>query len=237
MKEALLLLLSLNEEVYRIILLSIGLSLTSTLISALLGIPLGIFLGLREFKFKKIVTRIIYTAMSLPPVVVGLVVAITFSRKGPLSTLSLMYTPVVMVIAQVLLITPIVVGIVFNASKENGRSIFNIAKTLGANKIQTLSLMIKEMRLPILTAVVTGFGRATSEVGAVMIVGGNIKDQTRVMTTYIAMNNSMGNTEMAIAMGIVLLAISFTVNSVLYNYTMGELHGNKNQWLVKKLWQ
>ena len=101
-------------------------------------------------------------------------------------------------------------------------AIYNVGKTLGANKLQVLQLMVVEMRVTILIAIVTGFGRAISEVGAVMIVGGNIKDHTRVMTTFIAMNNSMGNYGMAIAMGIVLLSISFGVNTILYHFTMGD---------------
>ncbi len=221
-KEALLLLLKLDKEVYKIIGLSIGLSLSSTFFSALMGIPLGIYLGIKKFKYKKVFTRFIYTAMSLPPVVVGLTVAMCFSRSGPLGSWGLMFTPTAMVIAQVILVSPIITGIVFNASKEKGMAIYNVGKTLGAGKLQILQLMVVEMRVTILIAVVTGFGRAISEVGAVMIVGGNIKDHTRVMTTFIAMNNSMGNYGMAIAMGIVLLLISFGVNTILYHFTMGE---------------
>ncbi|GAU76780.1 ABC transporter permease [Fusibacter sp. 3D3] len=221
-KEALTLLMSFDKEVYTIMGLSIGLSLMSTFCSALLGIPFGIYLGLKTFKLKRAFTRFVYTAMSLPPVVVGLAVAIFFSRSGPLGTFGLMFTPTAMIIAQVILVTPIIMGIVFNASKEKGRAIYNVGKTLGANRLQILMLMITEMRVTILIAVVTGFGRAISEVGAVMIVGGNIKGHTRVMTTYIAMNNSMGNYGMAIAMGMVLLIISFIVNSILYHFTAGD---------------
>lgn len=221
-KEAIQLLLKLDKEVYKIIGLSIGLSLSSTFFSALIGIPLGIYLGIKKFRFKKVFTRFIYTAMSLPPVVVGLMVAICLSRSGPFGSWGLMFTPTAMVIAQVILVSPIIMGIVFNASKEKGMAIYNVGKTLGANKLQVLQLMVVEMRVTILIAIVTGFGRAISEVGAVMIVGGNIKDHTRVMTTFIAMNNSMGNYGMAIAMGIVLLLISFGVNTVLYHFTMGD---------------
>ncbi len=216
------LLLSFDREVYSIILLSIYVSLTSTLISSLVGIPLGFFLGLKKFKYKRIVTRFLYTFMSLPPVVVGLTVAVIISRRGPLGQLGLLFTPAAMIIAQTLLVTPIITGIIFNNSKEQGHVIRRVCKTLGGNRFDTLLLLIKEMRINILIAVVTGFGRGISEVGAVMIVGGNIKGHTRVMTSFIAMNHSMGNYSISIAMGIVLLTISFITNSILYKYVVGD---------------
>lgn len=219
-KEAVGLLLSFDKEIYSIILLSIFVSFTSTIISFFLGMPFGIFLALKKFKFKRIITRFLYTSMSLPPVVVGLLVAIIVSRKGPFGYLELLYTPTAMIIAQTILVSPIIAGIIFNNAKEQAEDIKHICKTLGGNRWDTLILLIKEMRINILIAVITGFGRAVSEVGAVMLVGGNIRGQTRVMTTFIAMNNSMGNYSMSIAMGIVLLAISFIVNSILYHYVV-----------------
>ncbi|MCG8538565.1 MAG: ABC transporter permease [Clostridia bacterium] len=220
--EGIKLLLSFEGEVYSIIILSLYVSLTSTLISSLIGIPLGIFLGLKKFRFKRLLTRFLYTFMSLPPVVVGLTVAVIISRRGPLGHLRLLFTPGAMIIAQTLLVTPIITGIIFNNSKEQGEVIRQICKTLGGNRLDTLMLLIKEMRINILIGVVTGFGRAISEVGAVMIVGGNIKGHTRVMTSFIAMNNSMGNYSTSIAMGLVLLAISFMTNSILYKYIVGD---------------
>ncbi|PKM51936.1 MAG: tungstate transporter permease [Firmicutes bacterium HGW-Firmicutes-7] len=221
-KEAFNLLLSLDREIYSIILLSIFVSFTSTIISAVIGTPIGLFLALKKFKLKKMVTRLLYTFMSLPPVVVGLFVAIIISRRGPLGHLGLLFTPSAMIIAQTLLITPIIMGITFNNAKEQGQEIRQICMTLGGNRWDTLILLIKEMRISILIAIVTGFGRAISEVGAVMLVGGNILGHTRVMTTFIAMNNSMGNYSMSIAMGTVLLVISFIVNSILYKYVVGD---------------
>lgn len=220
--EAFKLLISFDREVYSIIFLSIYVSLTSTLISSFIGIPLGFLIGLKKFRFKRICARFLYTFMSLPPVVVGLVVAIIISRRGPLGHLSLLFTPAAMIIAQTLLVTPIITGILFNNSKDQGHLIKQICKTLGGNRWDTLILLIKEMRINILIAVVTGFGRAISEVGAVMIVGGNIKGHTRVMTSFIAMNHSMGNYSISIAMGLVLLMISFITNSILYKYVVGD---------------
>lgn len=224
--EALKLLISFDPEVYEIIILSLGLSLTSTTLSACLGIPLGLVLGVKEYRCKPQVSRLLYTCMSLPPVVIGLVVAIFLSRSGPLGSFQLMFTPKAMVIAQMILITPIIAGILFNNAKAHGKAIKDFGKTMGAGPVDLLFLLIKEMRTALLVAVVTGFGRAISEVGAVMIVGGNIKHHTRVMTTYIAMNNSMGNYASAIAMGLVLLLISFVVNGFLYRFIEGETHAN-----------
>lgn len=217
-QEAFHLLISFDKEIYDIISLSILISITATSISSVIALPFGLFLALKKFRFKKLITRILYTCMSLPPVVVGLVTAIIFSRKGPLGYLELLYTPTVMIIAQTILVTPIMAGIILNSVKEQGNEITNICKTLGGNRWNSFILLLTEMRIHILIAVVTGFGRAVSEVGAVMLVGGNIRGYTRVMTTFIAMNNSMGNYSKSIAMGIVLLLISFIINSILYHF-------------------
>lgn len=222
LKEAIRLLLAFDREIYAIILLSLGISMASTVVSTLIGVPIGLVLALRQFPMKKLFARILYTCMSLPPVVVGLIVAIFLSRRGPMGNWQLLFTPAAMVNAQVLLITPIIMGIIFNNTKQHGPQILQVGKTLGGNRLDILVLLIREMRINMLIAIVTGFGRAISEVGAVMLVGGNIKGHTRVMTTFIAMNNSMGNYATSIAMGIVLLLISFVVNSFLYKYVAGE---------------
>lgn len=214
---------SMDKEVYGIILLSLYVSLTATLVATCGAVPLGILIGLKEFRLKKFIVRIIYTFMSLPPVVVGLVVFLIISRKGPLGSLQLNFTPMAMIIAQVCILFPIVTGIVYNGTKEKGENIKLLGKTLGASRRQILLLLIKELRVNIFTAIVTGYGRAISEVGAVMIVGGNIKGHTRVMTTTIAMLQSMGEYDLAIAIGIVLLMLSFVINSLLYHFQQGEL--------------
>lgn len=219
---AIKLLISLDQEVYKVVLLSIYVSLTSTFISTFLAVPCGILLGIFDFKFKRILIRVLYTFMSLPPVIAGLIVFLFISRKGPLGFLGLSYTPTAMIIAQTSLITPIIMGIVYNGTKEKGKIITNVGKTLGANGFQTLILLVKELRVSIFAAIVTGYGRAISEVGAVMIVGGNIKGHTRVMTTTIAMLQSMGDYDMAIAIGIVLLVLAFLINGILYHFQQGE---------------
>lgn len=219
-REAFELLLSFDGETYKIIFLSIYVSFFSTMISSLIAIPIGLVFATKEFRLKKLATRILYTLMGMPPVVVGLIVSLLLSRKGPLGELELMFTPTAMIIAQTILVIPIITGIIFNNFKEQARKIINVSKTLGAGRIDIFILLIKEMRVYVLIALVSGFGRAISEVGAVMIVGGNIKSHTRVMTSFIAMNNSMGNYSQSIAMGLVLLILSFITNSILYMFGM-----------------
>lgn len=216
--EAISMLFSFDKEVYDIILLSLFVSISSTVISTAIGVPLGILIGLYKFKFKNGLIRLIYTMMSLPPVIAGLVVFLFIMRKGPLGFLGLSFTPQAMIIAQTCLVTPIIIGLTYNGVKERAVRVKEVARTLGAKKHETLILLIHEMRIGIMAAVVTGLGRAVSEVGAVMLVGGNIKYHTRVMTTYIAMMQNMGEYSRAIAIGIVLLMISFLINSMLYNF-------------------
>jgi len=220
--DAVKLLVSRDKEIYSIIALSMYVSFASTLISAFIGVPLGFILGLKDFRGKRIFARFLNTAMSLPPVVIGLVVAIVLSRRGPLGKYQLLFTPTAMIIAQTLLVTPIIMGVIFNSTREKGLVVEKICMTLGANRLDTLIVLVKELRQNILVAITSGFGRAVSEVGAVMIVGGNIKNHTRVMTTFIAMNQSMGNYSTSIAMGMVLLFISFLVNSILYGRLTGD---------------
>lgn len=220
--EAFKLLLSFDKEIYSIIFLSLFVSGTSTIIGVLIGVPVGLLTSLKKFKFKRIYAKFLNTSMSIPPVVLGLLVSLLLSRRGPLSDLKLLYTPTAMIIAQTFLVTPIITGIIFNNTKKSGKRIKNVCLTLGGNKRDILFLLVRETKIDMFIALVTGLGRAISEVGAVMLVGGNIKGNTRVMTTYISMNNGMGDYPASIAMGIVLLAISFTINSLLYKYVQGD---------------
>ena len=217
-RDAFQLLISLDPEILSIIRLSLYVSLTATVLSSIVAVPLGVVIGIKEFPGKRGLVRLIYTMMSMPPVVIGLVIFLLLLRSGPLGSLRLNFTPTAMVIAQFTLVTPIITGIVFNGTKERGQEIESLAMTLGASRTQTLWLLIKELRINILSAVVSGYGRAISEVGAVMVVGGNIRGHTRVMTTTIAMLRNMGEYSLAIAIGIVLLTISFIINSLLYHW-------------------
>jgi tungstate transport system permease protein len=215
--EAFKLLVSFDREIYGIILLTLYVTIMSTFIATLIGVPLGILIGIKNFRFKKTLIRFLYTFMSMPPVIAGLFVYLVLARRGPLGQLELLFTPTAMIIAQIFLVSPIIMGITYNSTREKGQSIMQVAHTLGAGKAQTLGLLLLELKADILAAIVSGFGRAISEVGAVMLVGGNIKGHTRVMTTSIAMLQSMGETSQAIAIGLVLLALSFIINSILYH--------------------
>lgn len=218
-KKAFELIVSLDRELYGIVFLSLRVSLTATVIASLYSIPIGLYLGIKNLKFNKLTSRLIYTFMSIPSVVVGLVISIILSRRGPLGYLNLLYTPKAMIIAQTVLLTPLLIGLSYGLARNNGKVISNTCKILGCNNRDTVKVMIGELRGSLLVNVITAFSRAISEVGAVMVVGGNIKGQTRVITTSISMLNSMGDYPMAIALGLILILISFGVNSVIYDYT------------------
>ena len=207
-----------DSEIFQIVGLSLFVSTLSVAISTAMGIPLGVLLGTHQFRGKGIIVRITYTFMSLPPVIAGLFVFLVLMRRGPLGHLQLNYTPTAMVIAQVCLVTPIIMGLTYNLVKEKAPTVRRLAITLGAQGPSVLWLMVYEMRVGLTTALVSGFGRAISEVGAVMIVGGNIKGKTRVMTTYITELKTMGDYSRAIAVGIILLVIAFLITTVLYNF-------------------
>ncbi len=217
-QDAFQLIINLDPEFFEIVRLSMVVSLTATFLAAIIAIPFGTWLGIKEFPGKKILVRIIYTLMSMPPVVIGLVLFLLFLRNGPLGNFRLNFTATAMIIAQFVLVTPIITGVVLNGTKDRGPDIQDLARTMGASPTQTVWLLIRELRINILSAVVTGYGRAMSEVGAVMVVGGNIKGHTRIMTTTIAMLRNMGEYSLAIATGIVLLLISFLINSLLYHW-------------------
>jgi ABC-type tungstate transport system, periplasmic component len=214
---AIRLLVSGNAELYEIVGLSLAVSLSSVVISSCIGVPLGVIIGTHRFPLKNALLRIIYTFMSLPPVIAGLVVFLMIMRRGPFGSWGLTYTPTAMVIAQVCLVTPIIIGLTYNIVRDKAPTVKSVAVTLGAGRLESMKLLILELKIGILAAIVTGLGRAISEVGAVMIVGGNIKGETRVMTTYIAQLKSMGDYSTAIAVGIVLLILAFIINTFLYN--------------------
>lgn len=216
--EAWKLLTSLNGEVYGIIALSLAVTLLSTGLSALLALPCGIFMGTRSFPLKKLALRIIHTFMGLPPVVAGLVVYVTLSRKGPLGGLSLLFTPTAMVIAQVIIIFPIMTGLTIAALQPRTKAVLETCKGLCIGKIKTLRLLLHECRYPLYSTILAGYGRAISEVGAVMLVGGNIQYHTRVMTTAIVLETGKGNYSQALALGLILLTLSFLVNWLLQRF-------------------
>jgi len=184
-------------------------AITSTFISAVLGITLGLLLERHDFLGKKMIIRINRTLMGVPPVVIGLLVYLLLMRRGPLGSLSLLFTIRGMILAQTMIITPIISGMVYAHAARSAPSIRQFAKTMGASKWQTNLLLLKEMKHEIYFAIVTGFGRSISEVGAVMLVGGNIKGSTRTMTTAISLLKSQGIFTEGIVLGIILLVMAF----------------------------
>lgn len=213
--QAIKLIASLDGEIYGIIALSLAVTILSTLISASMAVPAGIIAGSTEFKGKRLLIRSVNTFMGLPPVVAGLIVYLFLSRKGPLGSFGLLFTPAAMVIAQVLIIFPIVTGITIGAVKLKVGPVQETCAGLGISRVKTLKMLFHECRYPIMSAIMAGYGRAMSEVGAVMLVGGNIQYNTRVMTTAIVLETGKGNYDIALALGLILLTISFTINWLL----------------------
>ena len=213
---ALSLILHLNAELLGIILLSIRVSGTALLIATLFGLPVAAFLGFKRFRFRGATISILNTFMGLPPVVVGLFVYLLLSRSGPLGFMALLYTPAAMIVAQSILAFPILTSLSHSAIVSVDPIIKQASTTLGATPFQVSLTIIREARYGILSAIIAAFGRVMAEVGAILIVGGNIAGFTRVMTTTIALETDKGNFELALALGIILLTISLLINSALY---------------------
>jgi tungstate transport system permease protein len=215
MTQAFWLLISADSEVIRITLLSLGVSSVAVAISILTGIPIGALLALTEFPGRRLLISLVNTGMGLPPVVVGLFVTMLLWRSGPMGFLALLFTPTAIVIAQVIIALPIVTGLTIAALQQLNPKLRLQLLALGASRLQLLWLLLREARLPLLAAIMAGFGGVISEVGAVMMVGGNIKGQTRVLTTAIVLESRMGHFDLAIALAVLLLFLSFMVNWVL----------------------
>jgi tungstate transport system permease protein len=211
-KQALWLLLTGDREVVGIALLSLRVSGMATGVSLLVGIPLGTLIALSRFPGRSFVISLINTGMGLPPVVVGLFVSILLWRSGPLGFFDLLYTPTAMVIAQLIIAAPIVTGLTLAAVQQIPAQFRLQMLALGASRIQLLWVLLREARLPMLAAVMAGFGGVISEVGASMMVGGNIRGQTRVLTTATVLETGKGNFDLAIALSLLLLVITFLVN-------------------------
>jgi tungstate transport system permease protein len=229
--KAFYLLFTLDPEVMGVTLLSLQISGTATLISLLAGISVGTTVALAEFPGRKFVVSLINTGMGLPPVVVGLFVTIFLWRNGPLGFLGILYTPAAMILAQVVIATPIVMGITLAAIQALPRNLRLQILALGATRVQMVWILVKEAKLPLLAGVMAGFGGAISEVGAVLMVGGNITGRTQVLTTAIVQETRMGRFEVAIALSLVLLVLSFAVNALLtYIQQKGALEWRLHTW-------
>jgi tungstate transport system permease protein len=206
------LLLSGDPEVWQITFLSLQISGAATLLSLAIGIPAGTALALARFPGRGLVVSLVNTGMGLPPVVVGLFVTILLWRNGVLGALELLYTPTAMVLAQLVIAAPIVTGLTMAAVQQIPERFRLQVLALGASRAQMTWVLVKEARLPLLAAMMAGFGGVISEVGASMMVGGNLKGSTRVLTTATVLETSKGNFDVAIALSVILLAITFLVN-------------------------
>jgi tungstate transport system permease protein len=209
------LIVSLDAEVLAVTLLSLKVSCSATLASLFVGIPAGVFLALSDFTGRRFVISLVNTGMGLPPVVVGLFVTLFLWRNGPLGFLEILYTPSAMILAQAVIATPIVTGITVASIQNLPTNLKLQVQALGATRCQTVWILIREARLPLLAAVMAGFGGVISEVGASIMVGGNIKGQTRVLTTATVMETGKGNFDVAIALSLILLVLAFSVNYLL----------------------
>lgn len=214
-KKAFWLLVAFDPEVMGITLLSLQVSGTATFVSLLIGISVGTAVALSNFPGRRIVVSLINTGMALPPVVVGLFVTIFLWRNGPLGVLGILYTPTAMIVAQVVIATPIVMGITLAAIQQLPKKLRLQILSLGATRVQMVWILVKEARLPLLAAVMAGFGGVISEVGASIMVGGNIKGYSRVLTTATVMETSRGNFDIAIALSIILLLLAYLINLIL----------------------
>jgi tungstate transport system permease protein len=213
-RQALQLLFGGDAETWQIIALSLRVSGLALLFSTLLGLPLGALLGLRSFPGQRLITALVYTGMGLPPVVVGLLVYLLLSRAGPLGFLAWLFTPPAMVLAQTIISLPLIAGFTMAAVQAVDPMLRLQIQSLGATPTQATRTILWEARTGVIVAVVAGFGSIISEVGAVMLVGGNIEGETRVLTTAIVLQTRMGAFDLALALSFVLLGITFVLNGL-----------------------
>ncbi|NOD75134.1 MULTISPECIES: ABC transporter permease [unclassified Ruegeria] len=203
-----------DSELWAIVLLSLKVSMFAVLISALIGMPVGAALAVARFPGRRVLIVLMNALMGFPPVVVGLLVYLMLSRSGPLGVLELLYTPTAMIIAQVVLVTPIVAALTRQVIEMLAEEYSEQLRSLGVSRLASVPVLLWDARLALVTALLAGFGRAIAEVGAVIIVGGNINHVTRVMTTTIALETSKGNLALALALGAILIGIAVAVNAM-----------------------
>lgn len=206
------LLAGLNADLLEITWLSLRVSVTATLVAALIALPLGAWLAVSRFRARRAVIAVLNALMGLPPVVVGLMVYVIFSRSGPLGVLGLLFTPTVMVIAQVIIVAPIIASIAHQTIRDLWADYHDLLISLNATRPQRIKALLWDGRRALITAALAGFGRAIGEVGAIMVVGGNIDHATRALTTAIALETGKGDFGMALALGFVLIALAVAVN-------------------------
>lgn len=219
------LVVTLDPELLEISLRSLQVSLGALLIACIISLPLGTFLAIRRFKYRRLTISVLNALMGLPPVVVGLIVYILLSRSGPFGVLGLLFTPTAMVIAQVIIITPLIASITHQAMRDLWAEYHDLLISLNTSQRQRILTLIWDGRRNLLTAALAGFGRGIGEVGAIMIVGGNIDNVTRVLTTAIALETGKGDFALALALGFVLIAIAIGVNICIHSLSRTEREG------------
>ena len=207
---------------FEVTLLSLQVTLTATVLASLVGMPFGAWLALSRFKARRWVIATLNALMGIPPVVVGLIVYVMLSRSGPFGVLNLLFTPTAMIIAQVIIILPLIASLAHQACRELWAEYHDLLISLGSKKVQRIKVLLWDGRRALLTAALAGFGRAIGEVGAIMIVGGNIDHVTRVLTTSIALETSKGNLTFALALGGVLIVLSLAVNFAVHGLSRTE---------------
>lgn len=219
------LVVTLDPELIEISLRSLQVSLTSLIIATAIAVPFGTFLAIRRFRYRRLAISVLNALMGLPPVVVGLIVYILLSRSGPFGVLGLLFTPSAMVIAQVIIITPLIASITHQAMRELWAEYHDLLISLNTTQWQRVRTLIWDGRRNLLTASLAGFGRGIGEVGAIMIVGGNIDHATRVLTTAIALETGKGDFALALALGFVLIALAIGVNICIHWLSRTEQEG------------
>ncbi|WFN34967.1 ABC transporter permease [Methanogenium sp. S4BF] len=218
---AVTLIVTLNPEVYEIAFRSIYITFSATLIASAISIPIALYLAFHDFRGKTSLVNLVHTLYALPTVLIGLLVFLMLSRQGPLGFLGLLFTPGGMIIGQVILVIPILVGLTYSAVTSLDPIVKDTIISLGADYLQFLVSILREVRFVIYAAIAMAFGRAISEVGAAIMIGGNIKGFTRILTTAISLETSMGNIELSMALGIILLFIALIVNFVMTSIRRG----------------
>ncbi|WP_299725986.1 ABC transporter permease [uncultured Tateyamaria sp.] len=219
------LIVTLDPDLVQITLRSLQVSLSALVIASAIALPLGTWLAIRRFRFRRLTIATLNALMGLPPVVVGLIVYLLLSRSGPFGVLGLLFTPTAMIIAQVIIITPLIASITHQAMRELWAEYHDLLISLNTTKRQRIWTLIRDGRRTLLTAALAGFGRAIGEVGAIMIVGGNIDNATRVLTTAIALETGKGDFTLALGLGFVLIALALLVNFAIHALSRTEREG------------
>ena len=225
LQEAFRLIFTLDSDLIEITLRSLQVSVTALLIASALALPLGTWLAIRRFRYRRFAIVVLNALMGLPPVVVGLMVYLLFSRSGPFGVMGLLFTPTAMIVAQVIIITPLIASITHQAMRELWSEYHDLLISLNTTSLQRITALIRDGRRTLMTASLAGFGRGIGEVGAIMIVGGNIDHVTRVLTTAIALETGKGDFALALGLGFVLIALTLLINFAIHALSRTERDG------------